>query len=1107
LIALATFAVTVSAMHTFEEQPAGIETDTVALSSSTWHAVPDADETGPQRAALGQGRALVVVRESNIYDWLAFATMIRQVLQPLIGLVPGVERVLRLTGQNAEVMRNDPDGLAVRLTLRPEPVYQQGRPYGWVFEVDGTIFFFAMTSAFISVGEDLQNHFTEDLIGLLLRHRPDALVTGPSTRLVRRKDLGEQLGRQVGLLKVRVFTKETPEGLDPSSPTGSLHWSWLCQIAEMDLRYTITRLLTGRIHHVRNGGWLAGTGSLPLGFVLDDPETKRPVVGDADDVRLARRLLKLAYLAAKQLELREEERTLDPGEIVRRLSSAGATKRSNKRSTKNGTRVAGTPLASVSDPRATLIGLLSSLPAYSAAGKLTRMQGLPMVGLTRHDVHGHTIYKQNLDDPEEKGHIRFEWNFPKPVSTKGKPVPWAAEKTLAGAARYLQHLLDTAPDNPPVERVWPMAGIFTAQRDGDSYRLDHTNAGYRWRVEGRTVGKFDGELLVHRFVNAAIAALDELGIDPATVPLEARSPSTPKPVEGLAELEDRRAALEEQLEAALQAVRETISGRQHASHQKAANALETQLEELEELIRERQTQAVHASEPAEQLLVGDLATLLSVLKDTAGRQVPPEVCNHVRRLVTGGTIDDCWDPSATWGNFRAQLAIPRATGFSRQIPISFEVGNTSQGRTRSAFWEQRMPEVLKLRMTTPISIDELAGRLGGQPSPMRVAKNLHDAIRPLFAGKGLPPDAASVAAAAAIDCPDDSTRLALWAMLHDEPLPETVEDLDAEETALHLADLRESWLSGRWRTPAWSKGGERRRRQMQTWVADHSSDDPEAGAPALDLAAAFGYSAISALNDFLHDPGREPDGKARVLERTCPWPSGAFIDPSTGDRQVSVPDEDKRVRLRPCPHCGHRRLNPLVAVDTWPDSVVCLNCGCQPSKPEIKRPRSRRMAWEGPYGRGRDDDRGARDKGARRGTALGEATPAPPSAGAEPPPAPAPRKKRRPQRPARPCAWQGCTRLVDQPEGKGRPPIYCGEDGHTSRDAIYERQRAGQQATPQSARKKRRRAEGPRLCAWQGCTRPARTLVGRGRPPTYCGEDGHTTAEAAIERKRTRGSG
>jgi hypothetical protein len=207
----------------------------------------------------------------------------------------------------------------------------------------------------------------------------------------------------------------------------------------------------------------------------------------------------------------------------------------------------------------------------------------------------------------------------------------------------------------------------------------------------------------------------------------------------------------------------------------------------------------------------------------------------------------------------------------------------------------------------------------------------------------------------------------------------------------------------------------------------------------------------------------------------------------------------------PCPHCGHRRLNPLVAVNTWPDSVVCLNCGRQPSKPGIKRPHSHRLAWEGPYGRGRDDARGARDKGARRGTTLGEATPAPPAPGAVRPPAP--RKKRRPQRPARPCAWQGCTRLVDQPEGKGRPPIYCGEDGHTTRNAVSERQRARQQATPQSGRQKRSQAEGPRLCAWEGCTRPAHTLSGRGRPPTYCDEDGHTTAEAAIEQKHGRRSG
>jgi len=971
---------TVRGMTTFE-LPASQELNP---GLQPWSEVPDDGIAPGAHLVLGMGKTMVVVRESNMFDLLAFATMIRQVLEPLVGRVAGVERVLELTGAAAEIMRNDAVGSELRTRLQARALYQGARPYGWVFEVEGTVFLFAMTSAFSDAVEDLRNDFTMDLIAEINRQRPAALVTGPSTRLVRRKDLGEKLGREAGLLRTRIYTKETPEGLDLHSTTGSTNWTLLCLLAEQDLRYTISRLLTGRIHHVRSGGWLAGEGALPLGFVLDGTEEKRPIVGDATQVRTARLLIELAAQAGRELDLPAEERTVDPDRIIAKLSAAGATKRSNKKANKQGEQVAGAALGTVTAPKTAVLSLLSVLSAYGADGLVTRMQGLPVTGLTRHDTHGHAIFKKDPSSKEEKGAIRFEWRFPKPLDEGGQPVSWASAEDLAAAQTYYEHLKATIQPGPSTTQTWPLVGLFTA---ADDYRLVYASRGYQWKMGGKVVGKFDAALTVTRFANAIIDTLDGLGLDPADVALTPSPSPAPAARPQVAELEERMAALQADFSSACAAVRDSREGsRQRDQHQDAADEIEAQLDRLEAEIAAASSDDVPTSEP-DSLLVGNLATLLSILLDTAGEAVDPLVCQQLHRLVTAGTIEDCWDDATPWATFRATLAIPTLRGYPRHVDVSFEVGNTTQGPDRKAFWERRMPRVLGLRMTTDISIDELSERMGGQPSQMQVGRNLRTTLKPHFEHKGLPRVAAGAAATAIIDCPILSTRSIVWALLHDLPLPETIEDLDAAETSRHIEDLCDRYLSPRfdWSTAAWSSGGERLRREAVRWVSANTAGTD--GASASDLTAALGLSSVSALTPLLWGGTRRGDGKARVLERTRPWPSGTFTNPRTGTRVASVPDSAKRVRLRSCPHCGHQGYHPVACVEFGDDPVLCPSCQRHPWDRSLKRPRSYLQLFEGPFGRTAADDRGRKTHGSRAGTVVGR-----------PPTMPTPTRARRARR-------------------------------------------------------------------------------------------------------------
>ena len=198
------------------------------------HLTRDATRVGTrdQRLAIvgATTRALVVVRESNRYDLLAFATMVLQTLLPLVHL-PGVQAYLDAAGADAAlIMRSTTEGEGLRERFGAQPLYQGKRTYGWTFEIDGTIFVFAMTSAMLSEDEDLANPFTDDLITIVRHAQLTDVFAGPETRLVRRASLGHMLGDVLERNGVRVHTKLHPDGIDIR--TNGWLWTILCRQAE-----------------------------------------------------------------------------------------------------------------------------------------------------------------------------------------------------------------------------------------------------------------------------------------------------------------------------------------------------------------------------------------------------------------------------------------------------------------------------------------------------------------------------------------------------------------------------------------------------------------------------------------------------------------------------------------------------------------------------------------------------------------------------------------------------------------------------------------------------------------------------------------------------------
>ena len=479
---------------------------------------------------------------------------------------------------------------------------------------------------------------------------------------------------------------------------------------------------------------------------------------------------------------------------------------------------------------------------------------------------------------------------------------------------------------------------------------------------------------MRRLVGATIQKLEEIGIDAGEVGLEWGTPTQHEEGERTSALETERAAVETQYQNARASAREATTARAREDFTLDADRLAQQLDQLDHRI---------AAEPGEQrtnpappeIEIGGLATLFSVLLDTAGSQVDPKVADALARIISQGTVEQCWADDALWGVFRFHLRVRTKRGWRTVGPIEFELGNSSQGPDRRA-WERRIVRVVELRMAHGADIDELAPRLGETPSPQRLGMTMAQTVARIF---GVTPNLA----AAMVDHPVASTRATLWALQHGHELP-PIDGLTEDQARRHAEVLAERYLAPKatWEVRAAFLGGERQRREVARHVVAHSVDGLDAGAAILPIGAVMGWKisrdGASGQVRGVTNGGRP---QAALVEKwtttgRSDWGVGAIWvrDPTTGQpRQAPlIPDENKRLRIRECPWCKTRTiLQPIPCPEGREDPVLCINCRRTPADPTHVFSPEYLLSWEGPYGRAQTDDRGERGPGERRGTRLG----------------------------------------------------------------------------------------------------------------------------------------
>ncbi len=1038
-------------------------------------------------------RHVVVIRESQKWGTRLLRGMARQVLSRAVAAgVPGAAEVLAAVDADFLLWKRE-EGRAWREAHHARPLREPrgGRVYGYVFVVEGTTFVLAATSANAEDEEDLSNPFTTDLIELLEGGSFTHLITGPSSRLVRRKRFGEQLGAVFARQRLVVSTTEAGT-IDFTGGQGfaglgvSQHWSMICQFAEAEVKGILLRTTLGRINSVLNNCWPDGERSLPPHCMLG-PGRELQLSADPAQLELARQYVRVAAEAFDRSRSATGEPMSDT-DIVERLTERGATLHGSDRA-----------LTEASDhyravwSRFRWIGWMRSC-------SYRRTQVLPMDGLQADDVLGLDVWQEDRTDGSVREFLLFSWKLP--------ALDGIDEETWDKAEAFFTAMRAPTPRKPGAgskRHHLPLSRAFAGTlRSGDRVVLRANGANYEVRIidaAGRLVpGKgpvasVPSAALHTKLVSAIEAAADgdRIALDdvvlPGAPPLDRTG--TKKPSARQVELAAHRDQLEKQIghdEAWLNHDRTAPSEKPAVqadvdAKREELTATVRELDDLDKVVQRQTGGQVPAAR------VRRLADLLAVL-ETADRW-PASIQRMVLDLLDGPTVTaETWIP---WITFTTRLRLRLTDG--REVittPVTFTTRNEARGQRtvgkkvfRDRFVRVLYPELLRMRCHGDgtggeVTFDWIAERTEQSPRYVRsslaglLAGTAGRADQPVYK----PVVANRQLAAAWVDAPAtvrgvlyDITAnrpaglpwiTSAWedgAAEEKRPLPTSLPGLNKAETKVYLRVLGERYLTPgeEWTVNSWARGGERERRELAEAVRNSTV------ATVADAARTMGWAQTTTVATHLQDYAR---GRSY----------GALLELDPAD-PVDTPFAERTIRLRTCPTCGSDQLHVLT-VPEIEGYVACRTCQRVLAAPGVKLPLFYFEWWEGPYGGRQRTRKSATDA---LGTRLGAAPLAATTQRQTRKRRIAGQNWRTTQTPTATCQIGRCDQTVARVSTS-----YCND--HQDRAARDRARIASQRPAA--------------VCAFDGCQDPARPTAGggRGRPPTYCNDHADGNHRRALRR-------
>lgn len=857
---------------------------------------------------------LFVIRESGEYEYELLLKMLEQTLQPFAD-DPAVRRALEL---GIDPIRSTKRGNDLRSQLRARQLFStdgKRRPIGVLFRIGDDWFLYLLASAGKkSVQGD--NEVTTIICELLDELRPQLLVTGPVSRIVRTSQNGARVAEHLKTNRTAVVAQMVAAPMDLNDPGGQATWDMLVRLAEADYHATLRRLLTGTVFELRKDRYPRSALSLPYGYrkrVVDGKPTHEVEV-DLSQMPIVRSIVELAASALSLMEIADELH-----------ARHGLLSRSTRHCDEQ------VPVNQVSHPDTLVRLLLEALPLY-------------LDGIYR---FSHEVTIPNLDDlygfpvqrvsPQDNGHIVVDLPFGLPEGG------WHDRALIERAiARRLTHQEPTVrEDRSEIRPLASMVGWFDKQHE---YRLSTEDDRYCLRrrplddstdAKGRPrgFGSYDGEIIgsfrdseLHGILADALLELSA-GV-PSDIPCPYADAGDVESIEA-----EQRAARDAAATARTEATLATSEdARKH--YRELAEHHQAEADQLTAELGQRQrTLAVDEL----RMDATQIAACISGLR-MAQPFGPIELHHALRRLVRNVRIDARpRDPRAT---LRFEVEARTNQGVVNLGPITRTLPNHAIGcGPKDPGWAEGFAE-RRRALIRYVLLEEAsaADRLTLMRSFPSVKRKWHeqvvDALEPLLPNRQ--------ALSALIDCPVADVRRAVLGPLLD---PGVGHDLDpdlAAEICRVYRDPNFEW------TKSWCPGGMDRRRTVLRFIDRYDTGD---GIPFavlrdhLQISEPEVYKLIGARADgtkySVGTVGTHP-----CLEDVGGW----YQD---GSRKRG---RERRVRVRPCPHCGERRLIQPLKVPEVPGQLLCTGCRRDPVS-GLAYPDSYLLPWDGPQSTARRDGR------------------------------------------------------------------------------------------------------------------------------------------------------
>jgi hypothetical protein len=870
---------------------------------------------------------LTIIRESDKNGHKEFVAMMEKVLLPRVNTLPGASKML---GYGGTLVARTPEGTALRDALGAEPFFVDATKevLGWLFNVDGSLFFMVLNSAAkakVTIDEDYNmtttNAFTTAAASIVLKYGVTTLITGPLNRIIRVAELANALKKV--LITNKTTVESTVEGrLYMGGDAGVDNWDMWALFIERSYRQTVSGLTNGKHNLLLTGRWPGSETHLPgMGYKYR-AKGDATVVPDPAKLKLVQDFL--GWCAKPESELSNAE----IAQLLTKHHNWGS--HNLKKRTPAGSSA--TAANAIYPEKVVLNALVSGLDVW-ASGRYLFTSSIPWILQTENLAENIRPYIHEVGNARK---LAIELDFHHEELPEGR---WVAPEVIEAAGRRLKVLGQGKTFSVKTGDIKPLAGlaewfeeenqwtissayglhyILASRPAADAINSSGQRAGWTPKetknpkavfrpsdahkaIAQSVIQALENGTTATRNGNAFLLGEDESNPDNITASIET--------VKG--RIRRKAAAIEIALDKELTAQATQYMQEQEENHKELRN-LELALSQCHS-----QTESLRPIK-ASQVSVAELIETMTALHETemhAGpdlRSALQKITHRLTaRLVENGThvLLSIWvrvttdDGSVVFGPIEAKVRDRR--------------------RKHSTDRHKNFAHTIMVEGMRP---NEAAVVYGYSPRVVKVRVNRM--LTPVVPSKWL--------RTSIVDCPIPETKRVVWAMLEAHnagkkfTTPEGIDAAFAKHIVKTYSDPDMSW------TPNWAADTHAPQRRVVEFVKEAG----EEGARWLDVLKITAEAFDPQMVDYF---------RREML---------------TGKRQKYTPvvekgpkfhstNPERRVLLRRCPFCHTRTLTHVLHVPEVPGGKLCITCKRTPDLPGVVFPEAYMKHWSGPRGLGK----------------------------------------------------------------------------------------------------------------------------------------------------------